>query len=190
MSWRKKILDFATPLSIFIGRCHAPWSKKKLRSRHVHFIQHLPAGTVLLTKTYGELTNFLIPGALKHGAIYDGEGNVIEAVGAGVVHTDLIDFVMSKDELVVVRPLFCENDAMARAVQWAKGQIGQRYDYAFMSNNDAFYCFELTFAAYQEALGGQSPWTLRETWGEPTVVADDFLKASKKWVVVFDSRGS
>lgn len=58
-----------------------------------------------------------------------------------------------------------------------------------MGDNKAYYCFEVTYAAYREAVGVASPWELREYLGVPTVVAQDFINTiGSKWLVKYDSR--
>lgn len=186
---RTQILRAILPALRAIGRIHAPYAKKKIKAKFFLSAERvLMPGDFLLVKTYGELTNLVIPGELKHGAIYAGENRIVEALGAGVVLTDLMDFSFSKDEIVIVRPLFCDSRVALNAAQWALLQQGTPYDYEFRSNNKFFYCFELGFAAYREAMNGKSPWELRPSFGEPTVTGDDYLRASKKWQIVLDSR--
>lgn len=186
---RKHLLKWSMPVMKRIGMMHLPYTKKKIKARHYRdFIEVLMPGMVLTATTYGEASNLLIPGEMKHGAIYVGDGMVVEALGHGVVETDLIDFMLSKDHIKLYTPQFCEPEQGVLAAQWARSQIGTPYDYEFQSNNKALYCFELTFAAYQEALEGKSPWVLYETMGEPTVVGDDFERAANKWKLIRDSR--
>jgi uncharacterized protein YycO len=186
---RRKLLTWAMPVTKDLGKVHAPFSHKGISGMHYMDLKtKLVPGQVLLTRTEGEMTTMLIPGFWSHGAIYVGDGWVIEAVGAGVVKTDLVSFMMTKDVMSVCSPLFATTAQRLAAVAWATRQLGTPYDYDFRSDNKAFYCFELTYAAYQEATGRASPWKLRQTMGVDTVVGDDFEKAKDKWLFGWDSR--
>lgn len=186
---RRNLLRVAIPLTKIIGKLHSPFSHKLIHAKEYRdFAAKAEVGSVFLTKTFGELSGPLIPGYFKHGAIYVGNGLVVEATMAGVHSTDLIDFLMTKDVVALVRPLFANEDQRKAAALWALTQVGAPYDYEFKSDNKAFYCFELTYASYKEAMGEASPWELREVWGEPTVVSEDFLEATTKWQMVADTR--
>ena len=155
---RSWLLKFLLPILKLVGKIHAPYAKKLIKAHHYHYAKrYLKPGYVLLSRTYGELTNLVIPGELKHGAIFCGKNRITEALGVGVVINDLADFMFSKDEIVILRPLFCDDQDAVNAAQYALLQKGKPYDYEFKSSNQAFYCFELTYAAYREALSGESP---------------------------------
>lgn len=190
IAWfRRTFLKIALPVTRLVGKVHSPYSIKLIKaSEYRQALEILKPGMVFLTHTFGELSSALIPGDFKHGAIYVGDRQIVEATGEGVHKTDLIDFMLSKDVIAIVEPLFCDEEHMANAAMWALTQIGSPYDYDFMSNNKAFYCFELTYAAYQEAMNGESPWLLSDFWGIPTVMGDDFLNARNKWRIVLDTR--
>ncbi len=184
---RYLLLKAAYPLTKSIGRFHLPFTKRRVGGVDVlNFLamslEKDPIGMVLLTRTRGEPTNLMIPGFWKHAAIYIGGGNVIEAVGAGVIKTDIITFLTSKDFVVGLEPRFkCKRDL---AVTFAKEQEGLEYDYDFKGKNKAFYCAELVWAAYDDQFQDMAipcPFTIRETLGEPTVSAQDFYMATDKW---------
>lgn len=184
---RKFLLLRLVPITKWIGKTHLPYTKKLLHAAQYHYINEiLKPGMILLTRTDGEASNLLIPGKYKHCAISINPRFIVEAVGRGVIMTDLIDFILSKDHIAILKPKFCSDLAMESAARWAADQIGKPYDYEFQSSYAAFYCCELSYAAYQTALGGQNPWRLREFWGEPTVTPDDFILADKKWEVVLE----
>ncbi len=190
LAWlRRTLLKMLLPVTREVGKIHAPYSIKLIKAKdYRQAVELLKPGMVILTHTYGELSSALIPSIFKHGAIYVGDRKVVEATGEGVHVTDLIDFMLSKDVFAIVEPLFCDDEHMATAANWAMTQIGAPYDYDFMSNNKAFYCFELTYAAYQEAMNNESPWVLQDFWGIATVTGDDFLNAKNKWRIALDSR--
>lgn len=179
---RELIVTALKPLFVEIGKAHIPFSRKKMKLENVVKLKKIvKPGDVILVRTSGELTNWFIPGPYKHAAMYFGDDFVVESTGAGVHSTSLYDFIMTKDYVSVFTPRFCSDQEAEEAANWAWMQRGRPYDYEFRSNNESFYCFELTYAAYNEVLKQNNPWKLRETFGEPTVVADDFLKATNKW---------
>jgi uncharacterized protein YycO len=190
---RRTILQTAFPIISYIGKVHAPWSHRKLTSKHYREIKSiLRPGDAILVHKKGELSNIFIPGFWTHGTIFYGqEGNasiVIEAIGRGVVKTDLIDAILSRDAAIVCRPKFATAEQSATASDWAKQQIGKSYDLFFNPNNDAFYCSELIWLAYQNTMG-ETPFTLKLTLGVPTVTPEDIVNATKKWEIIYDSRG-
>jgi uncharacterized protein YycO len=133
-----------------------------------------------VTRTEGELTNLFIPGYWSHCAVYVGGGFVMEAIGKGVAKTDLTDFLMGKDHAMILRPLFANDAQMAKAAAWSLTQEGLPYDYEFEGGSKKFYCAMLYYAALKVGMDGQSPFTLRETWGVQTVTPDDFPNAKDK----------
>lgn len=191
-SLRGLVLKLSYPVIKWVGALHVPYTKKKMKADHYYqILAAAKPGSILLSRTLGEATNLLIPGRYKHAAIVGataggGRPFVVEAVGAGVKQTDLLDFILSKDNLLLLEPQFASAEQMIAAVLWACKQVGKPYDYTFMSDYTSFYCCELTYAAYKEALDGKSPWELREYWGEPTVTPDDFLNATKKWIKILE----
>jgi len=96
---------------------------------------------------------------------------VLEAVGRGVVATELQDFLSrtsewSKGRVLVGRP--DENPSFLQEVMsFALGQVGQPYDEVFALDNQRWYCSELIDAAFAKATGkdatyfGLSPMTFK-----------------------------
>jgi len=76
---------------------------------------------------------------------------------------------------------------MAAAVAWARTKLGAEYDLFFNKNNQAFYCSELVWLAY-EAACGDVPFTLRKTLGLDTVIPDDIGLANKHFRTIADTR--
>ena len=92
------LLSFLKPLIVILGKIGLP--KRKITGKDYFEIRDsIEIGTVFLTKTNYEFTNLINPTGLKHGAIYIGSINnskikyVAEAVGKGVVFTDLVSFL-------------------------------------------------------------------------------------------------
>ncbi len=186
---RTTLLRWSIPLTRWIGKVHAPFSKKRITSKDYYKIKELiRPGDVLLVRTRGEFTNLFIPSHYTHGAIISINDEVIEALGEGVILKDLIDFLFSKDEVILLRAKFAAPSEALEACWFAERKIGKPYDYLFKPNNDSFYCFELIYAAYQHALKNNSSWKLRETLGTPTVIGDDFTNAKEKWEIIYNSK--
>lgn len=191
--FRSAILQMLTPVTRDIGKVQLP--HHEITSKDYRDIKELlKPGMIFLTRTNWALSNMFIPGAYKHGAMFFGENTVVEAIGEGVVKTDLIDFLLTKDNVRVMTPIFADLHEMADAAAFAGTLVGRPYDYQFRSNNKAFYCFEVVYAAYREARVKRQTreenvpvvdWDLRKFWGEDTVVGDDFLRAISKWATIW-----
>jgi len=187
---RLSILTAAEPVTKTIGKIHSPFSHKEVRAIHYRAAhQVLIPGTVLTTRTNGEFSNLVIPGYWSHAAIYAGGDSVVEAVGKGVVETDLIDFMLSKDHIAGFVPLFATHEQMAAAARWAMAQKGLPYDYCLTMALRAFYCSKLGYMAYLNSVP-DCPWKLRKTWDVETVTPDDYAKATKLWRKVLDTKSS
>lgn len=179
---RRGILHAAYPLVRAAGKAHAPWTHKKLHAVDVdEAFACMKPGDTIVTYTYGEFTNLVIPGRWKHVAMYVGEGMVVEAKDPCVRISDIYDFLMTKDYACAVRP-DVPSDYLQQAVVIASGLIGKPYDYFFELYRDrpnpAFYCAELPYWCYAEAMP-EFPFTLREVMGVATVKPDDYFKADK-----------
>ena len=186
---RRGFLKIAYPFSRRMGEVHSPWSQKKISSRDYRAIDALiKPGDVVLSLTQGQLVNAFIPGFWSHAAIYAGDNKIIEAIGKGVVETDMIDAVMTCDYVMVRRPTFATEAQRTEAVAWARTKLGSQYDLFFNQNNDAFYCSELVWMAYQHSVGPDVPFTRRQTLGVDTVSPDDIGNADKHWITVYASK--
>jgi len=181
------LLNFITPISKWVAKMHAPFTHKKIDySITLSAGANLKSGSVLLSKSFGELANIIIPGDFSHAAIYDGE-MIIEAKTKGVSRTSIYDFMMTKDDVIILEPLFCDDIGMKKAALKCLHMVGLPYDYNFDPSTKAFYCSELVSYGYSEF----GKWNKRNTFGVETVVPDDFYKSAKsktpKWRIVWDS---
>lgn len=171
---------------IWIGKIELP--KRKITSYDLYKLKDLLPGDVLLSRQEWSLSNLLIPGFWKHGAMYIGEKGgvhyVIEATANGVMLNPLIDFCLTKDYILVRRPLFANHSEMSTAVALSITVLGAKYDYMFNRGNNEFYCFELIHWAYENE---GSPFELRETMGVLTVTGDDIAN-TRKFKTIYDSR--
>ncbi len=143
------ILKLLKPFIVLIGKISAPFSKKGITGKHYYLIRdNISIGTVLLSTTYGELSNLINPEKIKHAGIYVGDidgtgiGYVVEAVSKGVVKTDLVTFLTTKDLVIGCRPNFLTNEDKVQIPVEAKRIIGIPYDYLFQKGAEAMYCFE------------------------------------------------
>ena len=180
---RRFLLRTLLPVMRIIGRLHLPFTRKLVTAADYRVaLPTLAVGDVLLSRCRGEVSNCVIPGFYTHAALYIGEERVLEATGAGVHTSDLVDFVMRKDFIAILNPAFASPAIEKKAAQIAVGAEGRPYDYGFTSSEDAFYCAELIAWSYSEAMKpGESPFEYRLTLGVPTVTPQDFFNAESKW---------
>lgn len=186
--FRRKLLSLSRPILEWVGKLHFPFTHKKVTGKHYYDIYpKLKPGMIFLTRIRGEATNYLIPSFYTHAAIYYGEDErgvevVLEAVGAGVVKKDLISFLTSKDYIVAIEPATDRGQsAMVTARDEALKQVGLPYDYQFEyspSHQEAFYCSELVWYAYDQACKQHKIPSLIKpqiSLGVPTVTPNHFL---------------
>lgn len=184
--FRRFLIRILLPITKLIGMLHfSPRQRALFYQDTLDLKGVVRNGDVLLSYSYGELTNLLIPGEYKHCAIYV-DGRVVEATHIGVCSTPFEDFCASKDMVAICRPIFCGEQEMAEAVRYAVNQEGLAYDYYFEPNEEAFYCAELIAKAYEHATSGASPFKTRLTLGVETVLPIDFKLATKKFKTVLE----
>jgi uncharacterized protein YycO len=191
LNLRLSILKAVLPVSKWIAKRHSPFSRKLITQDHVDdFMPVYCPGLVLISATYGELANWFIPGKFSHAAIIGHsylKKYAIEAKTTGVQFTRLYDFMMTKDRVVALRPLFTDLVGMRVASMQAQEQIGMPYDFYFNPDSAAFYCSELVGFAYRK----YGVWNKRLTMGVATIIPDDFYLSAKskqpKWEIVWDS---
>lgn len=186
---RQWILDTFYPFIVWMGKVHMPYSKKKVTANMVEdILKIIEPGHVLVSTTYGELSNLFIPGKFRHAAIYVGNGRVVEAIGIGVRNVSIYQFCMTKDLVVLLDNLEANHEQMQLVVTNAISCVGKPYDYDFWiphehSNskvNEAFYCAELVWYCYKQACPNME-FKLRQVMGARTVIPDDFVNANKYW---------
>ena len=182
MNIRRKLLEAAYPITYWIGKAHLPFTHKAMTSADYRQIAaHAEPGRVLLSRVKGEVSNLFIPGYWTHAAIIDhGCQHVIEATYAGVVKTDLIDFVMGKDAVAMAYYKSLTPNNAGAAVLRAQKYVGLEYDFFFEAGVKAFYCAELIYAAYQLD-GGR-----RDVFGEIVYTPDMIYEDMDTWGRVGD----
>jgi hypothetical protein len=193
MKLMKTMINVLHPVLQWIGKIHSPWSHKLVTGYDYLKVRDLiKPGDVLLTRTYGELSSLIIPSHWKHAAIYLGTEMIGEATQNGVRSDYLSTFMLHKDEVKVLRPLFLSDIECKEAALYALNQIGVPYDFAYEETVKAFYCSELVRSAYEHAWELKHapepfPFELRIRAGIKTVSPDDFDKATSKFGVVYCS---
>ena len=185
------LIEKLKPLIKWIGKVHVPFSRKKITGKHYYLMRDMISpGCIFLTKTYGEMTNLINPGEMKHAAIYSG-GEIIkwvtEAVGAGVVSTDLVTFLTSKDEVIILDPLGEIREKRSQVAEFAATNIGLGYDFSFSFANKSKYCAELIYDCVKAVVPTANQKNVR-VYGQEFVRPDDFLNDTANWKVVYDSR--
>lgn len=147
------LFTITTPIVKFFASVGLP--KRKVNGKDYYLIRDdIEIGTLFLTKTNYELANLINPTTIKHVASYVGniKGGkiryVAEATRKGIVYTDLVTFLTSKDIVVAVKPKFIRNKSVFNYdyQKAAEKTHGIEYDYLFKKGAKAFYCFE--HAAY------------------------------------------
>lgn len=192
-SIRRFLMSKAAAFTKFMSKIRMPYSRKKITSSDYHALERiLSKGYVLLSHTEGEISNWFIPDFWSHGAIYvgyiDGVPTVAEATASkGVILTDLIEFVMTKDYISVFRPTFLDKVGLSKAAAYAREKKGLEYDWMFetpSANNKAFYCFELVAVALESA-SNSKVFVPKEYMGVPTFTGSDFVYAVNKFEYVW-----
>jgi len=148
------LLKILTPFIKLVGKVHMPFSRKRVTGKDYFAIRDkIEVGTVFLTSIRGELSNLFNPCVIKHAGIYVGRvkdvPTVAEATGKGVVYTDLVTFLTTKDYIVGTAPLFLTEDDKEQVVDQSEIRLNVPYDYLFKDKNKAFYCFELVADIFQ-----------------------------------------
>jgi len=105
-------------------------------------------GDVIFSTSAGFFVNILNPSKpYKHaGIISRVEGCqiiVTEAIGKGVVETDLFDFFENKTMIALYSP------NMKADMEIVQACVGLPYDYLFKKGNKKYYCFELVAYAFK-----------------------------------------
>ena len=187
------ILKTLQPVVEWIGSLHFPFAKKKITGDHYYLWRdRITPGTVLLSTTQGELSNYINPTKIKHGGLYVGGKDikyVVEALGRGVVKNNLVKFMTTKDRIVIIRPKFASEEQIQSIIEHANKLLGMPYDYMFSKNNKALYCFEAIIEAYRAEFP-EIPFKCKEiVKGKRIYDPDTFLEDPEHWEVILDSEG-
>lgn len=90
---------------------------------------------------------------LSHASLYDAEQDVaIEATGAGIHTTPLVDLIAKSQRMLVIRPMWSTEGSAPEAVARARRWIGQGYNFTGLvglNAPDRYYCTQLCIEAYR-----------------------------------------
>lgn len=189
-------LNFIHPFLVISGKIELPHN---LVTGDEYFaaLNLIKIGDVLCSRHRFAFTNMIIPGFFKHVAMYvgviNGKPTVIEAIGTGVRLKTLAEFMLTKDYVIITRGAFVTEQIANKAVEKGSEIIGLPYDYELRSGNKTFYCAEVPWYCYNEAmmdLGlGECPFEMKEHFGQLSVAPDDYIQATKLFPIVYDTRG-
>ncbi len=187
-----KFLDFVKPFVIWWGHLHWPFAHKKITGDHYYLWRdYIEPGYVLLSTTYGELSNLINPVDIKHGAMYAGGVKikyVVEALGKGADQNNLVKHMTTKDVFIIIKPKFATKEQRQQAALNAVSYIGTPYDYLFDMSDKALYCFEVPIKAYLDVFPDKQFKYKEMVKGKRIYDSDTFLKDPDNWEVVIDSR--
>jgi len=185
-----KIVEKSQPLINWIGDLHWPYTHKRITGKHYYsWRDMIKPGQIFLSKTRGELSNIINPSELKHSAIYLGGGGIkyiMESVADGVIKTDLVTFLTSKDRIVIIEPTFADDAMMKNVAMQALLYKDTAYDFQFKEGDQKLYCFELIFEAYRKLFPDQR-FKKAEVFGRMVWTSDSLLEDSANWRIVLDS---
>ena len=180
-SLRSLILHYSLPLQYFITKVAMP--ERRACANWVRRIEKIcQPGDILVSHEKWHLSNLTIPGFYSHAAFMVAQNEVVEALPHGVVKTDLIDFVMKKDFIAVVRPSGVTPEEKKMAVRDALSLIGKPYDFMFSYSPDkqanrAFYCSEIPYFCYRDTRWAKT-FIPRVVLGEFTIAPQDYYDAT------------
>lgn len=115
---------------------------------------------------------------------------VLESVGAGVIATNLVKFLTTKDKVKIYKPLFASNNDRIFTAREAICDLGLPYDFGFTSTNEAKYCFEYVAQAYERAVGVKLNKVNYDFMGlhlYDLFLSSTFDEDIEKWECVIDS---
>jgi uncharacterized protein YycO len=191
VSWNPKFLYFCTPLIRAVKdlnwrfgrqfRCSGPDIDRVMDL-------HSPGMVVLSHREY-QFTNLFIEGYWTHTAMIMPRGQVIEAIGEGVVMRDLHSFLSTVDDFVILRPKFCGSEEMEMACHHAAGILGAPYSFDFNNSDTEYYCSKLVLKAYARSCGWKQhnhsfPEEFRNLCEGRIVHPSEIYRNSGSWEVV------
>lgn len=115
-------------------------------------------GDIICRKYSYYLDSVFIAGEYSHaGVVVDaaaGPRSMVHAIAEGVQYVDIIDFVMQTDGFLLLRPPAGLD--LHKGIALMHKSVGLPYDFIFVGDPDAYYCFELAYAYLNES-GLQDP---------------------------------
>jgi len=185
-------LKFVKPFVAWFGKFHVPFSHKRVTGKHYYKLRdQIEIGTVMLTSTRGEFSNLINPEKIKHAAIYigmiDDIGYVLEATGKGVIKTDLVTFLTTKDLVLGYEPKYLTENDKAFLPLEAQRFIGIPYDYLFQNSKKAMYCFEAVVHTLQSVRPNVLIKHYEVVKGKKIYSYRSFYDDTEKFEKIFDS---
>ncbi len=144
-------------------------------------------GDIIITRTEGFISTWLIPGWWTHGGICIENGCVIHSTAKGVHESHPLDY-LNADYAIVLRP---RNWHLAtHAEKIAKEIEGASYDFGFdFDDSSEFACTEVVMYCYSSLIK-----PIRKFLGRRVVLADDIVALAKgpnaPFCIVYDTRNS
>lgn len=205
LNWiRRSLLNLLSPFLHWIRLVHFPFTHKKVNGlAYYDLFPLLEPGLVFVCHTRGEGTNYIIMSFFTHAAIYTPmpeqkiDEIVTEAEGVGVLRTDLISFMTTKDAILALKPILpaeLEKPVMKRAAEIALTLYGDAYDYGFedwTADQKEFFCSKVPWYSYDMACnerGLPSLFNPKMSLGVRTVTPQDIAEDTENFRVVWDSR--
>jgi len=196
MSWQIKLLQFIKPVLRYLGKLYLPYTVKKVTGREYFEIRDIiEPGDIILSSTHGQISNLLNPAEWSHAAIYCGlqknsVGYVLEAVGRGVVKTDIITHILSKDEIAVIKAKQLSKYKRAKIRSEAIDLYeGTDYDFLFLPGAKALYCYELCVEILRQYCPALDMKMEDKFLGHEYYGYKTFINNTDDFELVFNTRG-
>jgi hypothetical protein len=197
---RNRLFYFLIPLVKIIGKITLPYTKKDPMINFYIIKKLLRPMDIILTTSYGHLSNLFNPGKFKHALAYIGEEKgipvIIESIGEGVVKKTLVECLSTKDVIAILRPkknVISSNSQVNKAIRWLENQVGKPYDFVFDMNSQKrfknFFCSELIYFSIKH-VNPETEFVLMNTFGVPTVTPADFYRAHNKFQLIYETKKS
>ncbi len=151
----------------------------------------LDAGDILITRSDGYFSTYMLPGFWVHGGIctdfYDVDISqmITHSTAKGVHEDHVLDFLHA-DHAIILRP----KDALLgiQAVVVAGEVLGAEYDFSFdFDSSKKFACTEFVMFCYAGILK-----PIRRFWGKNIMLGDDIVAYTEgddaPFTVIYDSR--
>ncbi len=150
-------------------------------------MRYMSPGDIVITRTEGILSTWLIPGWWTHGGICTENGSIIHATAKGVHESHPLDFLCA-DYAIVLR--YKDMDLAIHAEIIAYEIKGSSYDFDFnFDNSSEFSCTELVMYCYPDWIEPN-----RRYFGRRVVIADDIVSLADgsyaPFSIVYDTRNS
>lgn len=160
-------------------------------ARRREILDHIEPGDVLLETNnaypnWQRLEMLAFRSSFTHAALFegwqDGKPMLLEATtgdpsGAGVIRTNLEEYLHGPVQVAIVRPDYKTTADRDAAVDYARAQLGRPYDSGFdYHSDDAFFCSELVDKSLRHCPNPIEAKTSRAFgFGRQTIAPDAFL---------------